>query len=142
MTPVFAEPRGVEFAPISFVDPDSNSGSPANSQSKLAVRRHDRINTSLTAVLYTSHSFQITVVRDVSPGGARLEKAAGVLPGDMVNIKLVTGHSKTAIVRWWFNGSCGIAFDEPLHEGDPFLQRAIRNARKMADTVGPGSRKD
>ena len=117
-----------------FASNDSWQSSPG-SQSPLALRRHDRIITRVPAVLYVGKSFQITIIRDISPGGARLEGANGVLPGDAVEIKLVTGQSRSAVVRWWLNGSCGVSFDAPLEAGDPFLQRALRNARKTSPST-------
>jgi len=104
-------------------------------QSPLALRRHDRVATRVSAILYFGKSFRITVIRDISPGGARLEGADGVLPGDAVEIKLITGQSQAGVVRWWLNGSCGISFDAVLPVDDPFLQRALRNARRSASNA-------
>jgi len=97
------------------------------------MRRFDRIPVHVPAVLYLGSKSQFTVIRDISPAGARLEGAAGVFPGDTIRLTLVTGHAKTANVRWWLNGSCGVAFTTLMDADDPFIARAIRHARKSAE---------
>ena len=94
------------------------------------MRRFDRIPVQVPAVLYLGNKSQFTVIRDISFAGARLDGAIGVFPGDTIQVALVTGHSKAANVRWWLNGSCGVAFVTLLQEGDPFIARAIRHVRK------------
>jgi hypothetical protein len=135
MTPAYPETRFARQGTATPHCSDIEKRCSDRSRSQLALRQHDRIPTHLSAVLYAGRSFRPTVIRDISQHGARLDGAIGIFPGDVVEITLIAGYSKPAIVRWWLNGSCGVSFDVPLDTHDPFLKSIIRAARKNDCTV-------
>jgi hypothetical protein len=91
-------------------------------------RQHNRVRTNLRAVLYAGTTFQTTVIRDISLGGAGLSGAHGLFPGEPVTITLLNGASRSGIVRWWLGGCCGVQFDKFLTTDDPFFETAMRRA--------------
>jgi hypothetical protein len=96
------------------------------------LRRHPRQRTSLRAILNTAYGFQSTTVRDVSRGGVGLEGTGSFMPGDRVELHLLTGQRYPGVVRWWCRGHCGIAFDEMLDPEDALLVQADRRRRPPA----------
>jgi PilZ domain len=91
-----------------------------------AVRQHERIPVNIRAILHLRGQFQTTTIRDLSVGGACLDGAYGVMPGDKVVIELTNGNKFSAEARWWICGRCGIAFAEKLAESDPLLASNVR----------------
>jgi PilZ domain len=91
-----------------------------------AVRQHERIPVNIRAILHLRGQFQTTTIRDLSVGGACLDGAYGVMPGDKLVIELTNGSKFTAEARWWICGRCGVAFAERLAESDPLLASNIR----------------
>ena len=85
------------------------------------LRSHERYSVNIKALLYLRDRFQTTTIRDVSIGGARLEGAYAVVPGDGIVLQLNNGRKLSAVVKWWICGRCGIAFDSPLMANDPIL---------------------
>jgi hypothetical protein len=93
------------------------------------LRRHPRLPTQLRAILATDRGFQPTTIRDVSRGGVGLAGAIGLLPGDLVEVQLLTGQRYKGQLRWWCNGHCGVAFDTAISDQDPLLMLAERRRR-------------
>lgn len=98
------------------------------------LRRHRRLPTQIRAVLYHHDSFQPTTIFDTSVGGVGIEGAKGLFHGDEVKIGLVSGQTYSGVVRWWFNGRCGIAFKDVLDDDDALMQLASRKMRAMTAT--------
>ena len=88
------------------------------------ARRYERIPVNIRALLHLRDRFQTTAIRDLSIGGACLEGAYGVMPGDTLVIELTNGRRLPAAARWWVCGRCGVAFAEPLEASDPLLAAA------------------
>ena len=99
----------------------TGAASIAENQDMAVSRQHSRLRTSVRAVLYSGSTFQTTVIRDISLGGIGLSGAEGLFLGEPVKITLLSGASKTGVVRWWLGGCCGVQFDKPLTSDDPFF---------------------
>ena len=99
------------------------------------LRRHKRTAINVRAIVHIGLASQPSVIKDFSKGGLGLSPADGLYPGSDVTVALVTGETKTGVVRWWLAGSCGIQFHEPLGPNDAFesaVQRKARSAQAKA----------
>ena len=85
------------------------------------LRTHERYSVNIRALLHLRDRFQTTTIRDVSIGGACLEGAYAVVPGDRIVLQLNNGRTFNATVKWWACGRCGIAFENALVASDPIL---------------------
>jgi hypothetical protein len=85
------------------------------------LRTHERYSVNIRALLHLRDRFQTTTIRDVSIGGACLEGAYAVVPGDRIVLQLNNGRTLNAAVKWWACGRCGIAFEDVLLASDPIL---------------------
>jgi hypothetical protein len=112
------------------IEPSSLSVEEANVRK---LRRHNRTRTSIRAILYRGTSehgtFQPTTIRNASIGGLGLFGAAGLMTGDTVNVRLLSGRTYSGKVCWWCNNHCGVAFSELLDKSDQLLDLAARRAR-------------
>ncbi len=84
-------------------------------------RSFERHEISMRALLHFRARYQSVLVRDVSPGGMKLEKAFGLMPGDIVTVELLSGRALQAKVMWSVAPFCGLAFENPLDLQDPLL---------------------
>jgi hypothetical protein len=123
-----AEPNEVVRASIRKIEKGAETTAP---QIRL-LRRHRRLPTQIRAVLYHHDSFQPTTIFDTSVGGVGIEGAKGLFHGDEVKIGLVSGQTYNGVVRWWFNGRCGIAFKNVLDDDDALMQLASKKMRAMS----------
>ncbi len=89
-----------------------------------ALRRHVRTQVRIRAVLYYSTSFRSVIIKNISEGGAALECSTSLIRNDAITIKLISGRSIDARVRWWLGGICGVQFVEPLKSNDPLLSKS------------------
>ena len=96
------------------------------------LRRHQRTQIGVRAIVRAGLSSKPIVIRDISSGGVGIAEAVGLFPGSEVTICLVTGESKVGVVRWWLAGSCGVQFREPLTEDDRFFKAVYRKAKLEA----------
>lgn len=98
-------------------------------ESKLRrLRQCDRTIANVHATVRAGISSKPTLIRDVSDGGLGLIGADGLFPGCEVRVALVTGETKTGIVRWWLAGACGVQFHEPLQANDAFRNAVLRKS--------------
>jgi PilZ domain len=85
------------------------------------LRHHERYSVNIRALLHLRDRFQTTTIRDISIGGANLEGAFAVVPGDRIVLQLNNYRTLNAEVKWWACGRCGIAFERALTDSDPLL---------------------
>ena len=114
--------QSLTLNPSSLTDtgaPDRRSG---------IERKSARYPVRIRAVLQTAQSFQSTIIQDLSLGGAGLDGAVGLVPGDQVSIELLDGRSISGRVKWWLAGKCGVAFDQPLDPSDPLFSKSLKRA--------------
>lgn len=90
------------------------------------LRQAQRTAVNVHAVIYSGLSVQSTIIRNLSEGGAGISGAYGLFPGSKVVIALVTGETRSGVVRWWLAGRCGIQFDRTLGPDDAFRQAVLR----------------
>jgi hypothetical protein len=100
-----------------------------NSADQTSAREYARVSTNLNAVMYYGTRHRPISIRDVSRGGLGLANAGSALPGDRVDIRLLTGEVYRGRVRWWCNGFCGMAFLSAIEEADPIFALARRRRR-------------
>ena len=86
-------------------------------------RNIERVSVRFRGVLYHGDRFQTTTIENLSNGGAGLNGAVGIVPGDDVTIRLLNGRELSGEVIWWLAGHCGVAFDNELASDDPLFQR-------------------
>ncbi len=100
--------------------PNANTSTlPSDARKQRSFERHD---ISMRALLHLRARYQSVLVRDVSPGGMKLEKAFGLMPGDIVTVELLSGRALQGKVMWSVAPFCGLAFEQPLHLQDPLLK--------------------
>lgn len=122
----------------------STMPTPTTSQAveRSGERAYLRIRTMMNAIMYRGARARPTSIRDVSRGGLGLANAGSALPGDTIEVHLLTGEVYAGRVRWWCNGHCGIAFDVVIDETDPIFMHAKRRQRPNADSIAPTRRID
>src|SRR5450432_1097920 len=119
---------------------DRNSTSAVESGNRVGVRplepanfktfrQHERTPVCIRAIFHLRGQFQTTTILDVSVGGACLEGAYSMMPGDKIVIELTNGRKLAAEARWWICGRCGVSFAEKLAESDPLLIPNFRLSR-------------
>ena len=86
-------------------------------------RNIKRVSVCLRGVLYHGDRFQTTTIENLSNGGAGLNGAVGIAPGDDVTIRLLNGRELSGEVIWWLAGHCGVAFYDELDSNDTLFQR-------------------
>ena len=86
-------------------------------------RRIERIPVRIRGVLYHREHFQTTTIENISTGGAGLNGAVGVVPGNEVTIRLINGRELSGEVVWWLAGRCGISFHAELDANDPLFRQ-------------------
>ncbi len=99
----------------------SNVKTNALAPDALKERAFERHDTRMRALLHFRARYQSVIVRDVSHGGMKLEKAFGLVPGDVVTIVLLSGRAFQGKVMWSVAPFCGLAFETPLDLQDPLL---------------------
>lgn len=99
------------------------------------LRSHERYGVNIRALLHLRDRFQTTTIRDVSIGGACLDGAYAVVPGDRIILQLNNGRTLNAAVKWWACGRCGIAFENALMANDPILIEGATGRRSQQDLV-------
>ncbi len=115
----------VSLTPPTVLQPGTTpSGARVNRRS---LRRHIRTQVRIRAVLYYATSFRSVVIKNISEGGAALECSTSLIQNDAITIKLISGRSIDARVRWWLGGICGVQFVEPLKPDDPLLSGSKTN---------------
>jgi hypothetical protein len=121
----------VRMSMVRSDSPDARLVAIANSQSTDhdRERAHLRIRTMMNAIMYRGTRAWPTSIRDVSRGGLGLANATSALPGDVVEIHLLTGEVYAGRVRWWCNGHCGVAFNVVIDDTDPIFKHAMRRQR-------------
>ena len=135
---------------IAYVEQDGMSGVKADNERALRpmpeksgvrlFRSHERYTVNIRTLLHLRDRFQTTTIRNISIGGACLERAYAVLPGDHITLQLNNGRKLVARVIWWAYGRCGIAFESPLPESDPLLvEGATGRKTKLQQPTCPGS---
>lgn len=73
------------------------------------------------ALLQAHGKEQCPSIRSVTRSGIRLDGAFGLTAGDAVTVRLPSQQTVRGTVDWAVAGFCGVAFAEPLAEGDPVL---------------------
>jgi hypothetical protein len=63
------------------------------------------------ATLHAAEQARSTLITDISAGGAGLDGAIGVLPGDKIEVGVVCGRQISGEVIWWITGCCGVKFN-------------------------------
>ncbi|MBS0242218.1 MAG: PilZ domain-containing protein [Proteobacteria bacterium] len=101
------------------------------------LRGFERVKVDVRAIVYSAGSSQMTMIRDISRGGAGIKGAVGLYHGAEVVLALVTGEKCTGTVRWWIGGACGIQFTDLLEPSDPFLC-AIEKRSTVCARLRPG----
>ena len=101
-------------------------GTAGAASSVRALRQAHRTTVDVHAVIYSGLSVQSTIIRNLSEGGAGISGAYGLFPGSKVVIALVTGETRSGVVRWWLAGRCGIQFDQKLGTDDAFRLAVLR----------------
>ena len=86
-------------------------------------RSKKRQSVHIRGVLYHGDRFQTTIIENLSSGGAGLNGAVGIAPGDEVTIRLLNGRQLSGEVIWWLAGHCGVGFYTELKTDDPLFQR-------------------
>lgn len=109
----------VSNKPETMHDPGHDSGSPESAER----RRIERVPVHIRGILYHGDRFQTTMVENISTGGAGLNGAVGIAPGDDVTVRLVNGRELSGKVAWWLAGRCGITFHTKIHTDDPLFHR-------------------
>ena len=90
---------------------------------QLADRRNiERRSVLIRGLLYHGDRFQTTTIENLSSGGAGLNGAIGITPGDEVTIRLLDGREISGEVIWWLAGHCGVDFYTELKPDDPLFQ--------------------
>ena len=104
----------------------------------LKQRAFERCDTRMRVLLHFRARYQSVIVRDVSPGGMKLEKAFGLMPGDIVTIELLSGRAFQGKVIWSVAPFCGLAFENTLEQQDPLLDlcRPLGSAEKPLGRPG------
>jgi hypothetical protein len=78
-------------------------------------RRHERIETGDRRLqLLIDGSPQSFALRDISAGGVKGDGAAGLTPGDSVQVRFEGGILVPAVVRWVEGELMGLAFSSPV----------------------------
>jgi len=90
-------------------------------------RSFERHETKMRALLHFRARFQSVLIRDVSHGGMKLERAFGLMPGDIVMIELLSGRTFLGKVIWSVAPFCGLAFEKTLDQHDPLLNAASKS---------------
>jgi len=111
---------GPDVAPAEARDASPDAAKNGKSNVRL-LRSHVRFSVNIRALLYLRDRFQTTTIRDISVGGAGLEGAYAVVPGDRIVLQLNNGRKVAAEVKWWACGRCGVAFESDISERDPLL---------------------
>ncbi len=101
-------------------------GRQALSSDAIKRRLFERQPTRMRAIVHFRAHFQSVLIRDVSTGGMKLEKAFGLIAGDSVTIELLSGRSLQAKVIWSVAPFCGLAFEKTLDQRDPLLNIAAK----------------
>ena len=116
----------------------SNAKTNAAAPDALKQRAFERHDTRMRALLHFRARYQSVIVRDVSPGGMKLEKAFGLMPGDIVTIELMSGRAFQGKVMWSVAPFCGLAFENTLEQQDPLLDlcRPLGSAQKPLGRPG------
>jgi len=90
-------------------------------------RLFERHETKVRAISHVRDRFQSVLIRDVSSGGIKLEKAFGLVSGDIVTIELLSGRTFQGKVMWSVAPFCGIAFENTLYQHDLLLNAAAKS---------------
>lgn len=90
-------------------------------------RLFERRNTWVHATLHFDGATQSIVIRDVSRGGARIEFAYGLNPGDQIEIELTSGRRLPGTIAWSVAAYCGVELQTLLAEDDPVLATCKRH---------------
>ena len=101
-------------------------------QTSIRLRRHDRHETHIRAILHYRETFTTVLIRNLSRGGAGLNCSESLMPEDKVMLTLLDGRSIQGEVRWWLAGACGIKFRDELSREDPLLTRAKTSTSQEA----------
>jgi len=80
--------------------------------------------TKMHAIVNCRGRFQSAIVRNISPGGMKLENVQGLMPGDVVSIELLSLRVLGGTVVWSVGSFCGIKFARPLADDDPLFEVA------------------
>lgn len=90
---------------------------------RLPTRRtFDRRNTWVHALLRFEDRTQSIVIRNISRGGMKIEFAYGMMPGDKIEIELMSTRKLQGTIAWSVAAYCGVEFAAPLDEDDPVLE--------------------
>lgn len=92
------------------------------STERRSVRKH--------AILHCHDRVQTVVIRDISPGGMKIQNAFGLAPGDVVRVELLTRRAFEGKVAWAVSPYCGIKLDTPLDANDPLLKLNTRGSAR------------
>ena len=99
------------------------------------LRRHKRELVNVRAVVYSGIASQPATIYDISDGGVGLDGAGALFPGSEVKIALMSGETRSGIVRWWLAGRCGVEFDALLGQGDVFRSAALKRSKPRDATL-------
>jgi PilZ domain len=90
-------------------------------------RTFERRSTWVHGVVHFEGRSQSVVVRDISRCGMKIEFAYGLVPGDKIEIELMSGRKLEGVVAWSVATYCGVEFPTFLAEDDPVLESCKRH---------------
>lgn len=86
-----------------------------------SLRQFERRVVSICVLCHAHGSFNTVHISNISCGGAALRGCKSFMPGDVVRLEFLNRRRIEAVVRWWFNGNCGVQFTEEIDPFDPLL---------------------
>jgi len=86
------------------------------------ARRFRRQSIEIPALLHCHDRFQRVCLLNVSRGGAGIEGAFGLMPGDAIKLEMIDRRMLTGVVIWAVGGRIGIDLDQLLAADDALLE--------------------
>lgn len=102
------------------------------------VPRAERVSFDLMARYRHEQDRGPALLKNLTCGGARVERIAGLRCGDKVTLCLPSLKPKEATVMWLLGEDAGLEFDRPLHPDffeDLVLHYAVRRERTDLDRL-------
>ena len=79
-----------------------------------ARRQFERFKLRKNVLVHYRDRFYTAVMHDISQGGCRLSGTFGLMPGDKVEIELMSGQTFAGKIAWSIGSHVGIAFQVAL----------------------------
>ena len=101
----------------------------------MQLRRAERIAFDIM-VRYRLWGYRgTTMLKDMTPFGARIEGLTDVRMGDEITLLLPGLHAKTATIVWVDGRTAGMEFDHPLH--DEVFKTLVKDFARSRPTFEP-----